>query len=106
MSETVDTTRKAGTPDSGGSGSVLHHFRLELTKKQARELKAIWRKHGQSHGMILMQPVLDAGPFDLQNCFALSFVLDDTARAKIFETVNSAQRPNTKNRGGCPEENQ
>lgn len=96
MSEPTNSAPVSGTHESGcsDSGPILHQFRLALTKKQAAELKSIWREYGQNDGMILMQPVLHAGPFDLQNCFAMSFVLNSSARAKVFAAVDAAENPN------------
>lgn len=96
MSKQQNATSDAGATDIARSdyGPILHQFRLPLTKKQAAELKAIWRKHGQNAGMILMQPVLNAGPFDLENCFANSFVLDASAGAKVFAAVDVPRNPN------------
>lgn len=81
-------------PTGSAAGSIIHTFRTELTRQQAKELKAIWSEHGKNGGMILMQPVLNLGVFDLKNCFLQAAVLDDECRKKIFAVIESAKRQN------------
>lgn len=91
-------TRESGSQQRDGSaaGSITHIFRTELTRSQAKELKAIWSEHGKNGGMIIMQPVLNWSVFDLKNCFAQGIVLDEECRKKIFEVIESAKRQNNK----------
>lgn len=71
-------------------GKVLHNCRVQLTREQAKEIKALWNGKGCSNGMVLMQPVINLGPFDLTNCFLNTFVLDSDCRAQIIAVIESA----------------
>lgn len=75
-------------------GVILHGFQMELTSAQARKIKALWKQHGRHGAMIIMQPVINWGPFDLKNCVLNSVVVDIECAKKIKGAIESANRHN------------
>ena len=92
-------------PDETGGGAATSKsksFQIELTIKQAEELKAIWREHGGDGGMMLMQPVLNWNVFDSKKCFCHGIVLSDESRREIFAVFKKAMQQSDKLTHGGP----
>ena len=79
---------------SAAGVKIKHVFQIELVPKQKRELRKIWDDFAVDGGMILMQPILQWGPFEIQKCRAQGFVINKEGAAEINATVAKAQQPN------------
>ena len=86
-------------PEPSGS-EIVHGFKLNLTKRQASNLRKVWNKHGKSGGAIIMQPVLNWGPFTVQQAFVNAAVVNKECFDDLSKALASARCPNTKVRDG------
>lgn len=77
---------------SAAGVKIKHVFQIELVPKQKRELRKIWDDFAVDGGMILMQPILQWGPFEIQKCRAQGFVINKEGAAEINATVAKAQQ--------------
>lgn len=84
------------TPSGGSAAApkVKHGFHIMLTKKQVKELQKVWDDHSENGGMIIMQPVLNWGPFTVKDAFANCAVLNKECAQEILVAIAKAQQPN------------
>lgn len=73
---------------------VKHGFHIMLTRKQQKELEKTWNDHGENGGMVIMQPVLNWGPFRVKNAFANCAVISKECADEIQVIIAKAQSPN------------
>lgn len=81
---------------SAAAPKIIHAFKLDLTKKQAKQLREVWRDHAADHGLIIMQPIISWGPFTVMNAWAQCAVLNKECAKMIHETIEQARQPNEK----------
>ena len=63
-----------------------------LTRKQVKELQKVWDEHSENGGMIIMQPVLNWGPFTVKDAFANCAVLNKECAQEILVAIAKAQQ--------------
>jgi len=97
--------KRSRTTQARGSGSlqqpgcaaapkIIHAFTLDLTKKQSEQLQQIWRDHSEDQGMIIMQPVINWGPFTVTNAYAQCAVLNKECTLMIHKAIDQARQHN------------
>ena len=67
---------------------------MKLTREQGKELQKIWTEHGQDGAMIIMQPILNWGPFDVTNKVLNAAVLDKRCAKAIHAVIDMAKQQN------------
>jgi hypothetical protein len=81
---------------STAAPKIKHGFHIMLTKKQVKELQKVWDDHSENGGMIIMQPVLNWGPFTVKDAFANCAVLNKECGQEILVAIAKAQQqPNS-----------
>ena len=70
--------------------SIIHHFTVKLTKQQQVKLHKIWNKHGKNGGAIIMQPVLNWGPFTMKRAFLNAAVVNAECFTQLSNTLETA----------------
>ena len=77
---------------SAAAPKVKHGFHIMLTRKQVKELQKVWDEHSENGGMIIMQPVLNWGPFTVKDAFANCAVLNKECAQEILVAIAKAQQ--------------
>ena len=81
---------------SGSAAPFIRHgFNMKLTREQGKELQKIWTEHGQDGAMIIMQPILNWGPFDVTNKVLNAAVLDKRCAKAIHAVIDMAKQQNS-----------
>lgn len=70
---------------------IKHTFTIKLNHKQTEELRAIWTRHGEQGGGLLMQARLDWGPFTLKDGVLAGGVLNKPMQDAVIKVWNKGK---------------
>ena len=85
----------AATPGSDAAPKIKHVFRLELTRKQAKQLREEWAAHSEDGGMMIMQAGLNFGPFEVKNVAAQCAILTKAGATAVNNAIKPEKHQNT-----------
>lgn len=89
-----DSTGSSPARCSAAASKIKHVFRLELTRKQAKQLREEWAAHAEDGGMMLMQAGLNFGPFEVKNVAAHCAILTKDGATAVNNAIKPEKQQN------------